>query len=76
MILAYTTEPFRISTIVTYLHFFVSKGNWKEIFIWAFCAFVGILNKPSWVLRIAKSTKDSISTLKTWIHKRHEILCY
>ena len=64
MIMAYTTEPFRISTIMTYLHFFACKGNWRKYSSWAFCAFVGILNKPSWVLRIAKSMKDSITTLK------------
>lgn len=53
MIMVYTTEPFRISTIVTYLHFFIFKGNWKEIFIvgfLCFCrnfkqAFVGLRNR-------------------------------
>ncbi|MBI2471755.1 MAG: hypothetical protein HYV59_11020 [Planctomycetes bacterium] len=44
MITTYATEPFRISTIVTNLHFFACKGNWKEIFIMGFFGFVGILN--------------------------------
>ena len=48
MIMAYTTEPFRISTIVTYLHFFACKGNRKEIFIMGFFGFVGILNSLRW----------------------------
>jgi len=31
--IGYTTEPFWIYTIVTYLHFPIFKGNWKGIFI-------------------------------------------
>lgn len=73
MIMVYTTEPFRISTIVTYLHFLLVKVIRGKYSSWAFCAFVGILNKPSWVLGIAKSMKNSISTLKTRIRKRHEM---
>ena len=74
MIMAYITEPFRISAIVTYLHFFIFKGNWKEIFIVGFLCFCRNFKQAFMGLKNRKEHERQHNHFKTRFHKSHEML--